>query len=93
MRPPEVLRRNFWFCTLDDPSALSQRHRIGVDNILYEVDYPHADTSWPDSQQRLHRLIGELPKDEADMIAWRNASNCPPPRARSHAGQPRGGRQ
>ena len=53
---------------------MSQRHRIGLDKITYEVDYPHADTGWPDSQQRLHRLIGELPKDEADMIAWRNAS-------------------
>ena len=74
MRPADVFRRNFWFCTLNDPSAMSQRHRIGLDKITYEVDYPHADTGWPDSQQRLHRLIGELPKEEADMIAWRNAS-------------------
>ena len=59
MRPADVFRRNFWFCTLNDPSAMSQRHRIGLDKITYEVDYPHADTGWPDSQQRLHRLIGE----------------------------------
>ncbi|MFI5041406.1 MAG: amidohydrolase family protein [Acidimicrobiales bacterium] len=65
---------SFWFCTLNDPSAMPQRHRIGVDRITFEVDYPHADTSWPDTQDRAHSLLADLPKDEAEMIAWRNAS-------------------
>ena len=29
MRPAEVLRRNFWFCTIDDPSTIDTRHAIG----------------------------------------------------------------
>src|SRR5918994_1737759 len=47
LTPAEALRRNFWFCTIDDPSTLAARHRIGVDHILVESDYPHADSSWP----------------------------------------------
>ena len=74
VRPADAFRRNFWFCTLDDPSAMPQRYRIGIDRITFEVDYPHADTSWPDTQRRAHALLGNLPKEEADMIAWRNAS-------------------
>jgi predicted TIM-barrel fold metal-dependent hydrolase len=74
VRPADVFRRNFWFCTLNDPSAMPQRYRIGLDRIMFEVDYPHADTSWPDTQARIHSLIGELPEDEANMIAWRNAA-------------------
>jgi hypothetical protein len=31
IRPSEVLQRNFWFCTIDDPSTIATRHRIGVD--------------------------------------------------------------
>jgi hypothetical protein len=27
-----------------------QRHIIGVDHIMVESDYPHADSSWPDTQ-------------------------------------------
>jgi hypothetical protein len=50
MRPADVLRRNFWFCTLDDPSTIDTRHTIGVDNIMVEVDYPHGDGTWPDTQ-------------------------------------------
>jgi predicted TIM-barrel fold metal-dependent hydrolase len=74
VRPADVFRRNFWFCTLNDPSAMPQRHRIGLDRIMFEVDYPHADTSWPDTQARIHSLISALPEDEANMIAWRNAA-------------------
>ena len=40
VRPSDVLKRNFWFCTIDDPSTIDTRHRIGVENIMAEVDYP-----------------------------------------------------
>ena len=49
-RPAEVLKRNFWFCTIDDPSTIDTRHRIGIENIMVEVDYPHGDSTWPDTQ-------------------------------------------
>ena len=54
LTPAEVMRRNFWFCAIDDPSAFAQRDRIGVDNILLETDYPHGDSTWPDTQA-VHR--------------------------------------
>ena len=39
-RPSDVLKRNFWFCTLEDRSTIDTRHRIGVEHIMVEVDYP-----------------------------------------------------
>ena len=53
MRPSEVLRRNFWFCSIDDPSMVELRDVIGVDHIMVESDYPHADLTWPDTQKVL----------------------------------------
>ncbi len=50
-----MLLRNFWFCSLDDPSIWPIRDRIGVDHIMVEVDYPHADSTWPDTQAFLDR--------------------------------------
>jgi len=70
----DVLLRNFWFCLLDEPSALVLRHRIGVENIMFETDYPHADTSWPRSQALLDRHVGELSADEIRRISWQNAA-------------------
>jgi predicted TIM-barrel fold metal-dependent hydrolase len=74
MLPSEVLRRNFWFCSIDDPSAVGQRHKIGVDHIMVESDYPHADSSWPDTQRILVENWGALPEDELRAVAGGNAS-------------------
>jgi predicted TIM-barrel fold metal-dependent hydrolase len=72
--PSEALRRNFYFCMLDDPAALQQRHLIGLDHILFETDYPHADSTWPGTQELLRRRFADLPADEASMIAGGNAA-------------------
>jgi len=74
LSPSEVLRRNFWFCTIDDPSVIELRHRIGVDHIMAESDYPHADSTWPDTQAVLQASLGRLPDDELRMIAAENAA-------------------
>jgi predicted TIM-barrel fold metal-dependent hydrolase len=74
-RPAEVLKRNFWFCTIDDPSTIVTRHRIGVENILFETDYPHGDGTWPDTQDVVEEVYGHLPDDELRMILCENAAN------------------
>jgi predicted TIM-barrel fold metal-dependent hydrolase len=74
LRPSEVLGRNFWFCTIDDPSAIDVRHRIGVDHIMLESDYPHADSTWPDTQMILSGAMGHLPENELRAIAGENAA-------------------
>jgi predicted TIM-barrel fold metal-dependent hydrolase len=73
-RPADVLKRNFWFCTLDDPSTIVTRHRIGVENILFETDYPHGDGTWPDTQDLVEEVYGHLPDDELRMILCENAA-------------------
>jgi predicted TIM-barrel fold metal-dependent hydrolase len=73
--PSEALRRNFWFCSIDDPSAVGQRHLIGLDHIMVESDYPHADSSWPDTQQVLVDTWGSLPDEELRAVAGGNAAH------------------
>ena len=72
--PSDCLRRNFWFCMIDDPSTLSTRDAIGVENILFESDYPHGDGTWPDTQAVMEKLLGDLSPREARMIAHENAA-------------------
>jgi predicted TIM-barrel fold metal-dependent hydrolase len=74
LRPSEVLRRNFWFCSIDDPSIMALRHVIGLDHIMLESDYPHADSSWPDTQALLERTLAALPDDELRAVAGGNAA-------------------
>jgi predicted TIM-barrel fold metal-dependent hydrolase len=72
--PEELLRRNFWFTSFYDPLALSQRHEIGLDRIMLESDYPHADSTWPDSQRRLHECVGSFADDDVAKLTHANAS-------------------
>ncbi len=74
LRPAEVLRRNFWFCTLDDPSTIDTRHHIGVENIMVETDYPHGDGTWPDTQSVLADCWGHIPPAELRMMCSENAA-------------------
>jgi len=72
--PSDVLRRNFWFCMIDDPSTLCTRHSIGVDHILFESDYPHGDGTWPDTQAVMRKLLEGLPVAEIRQITHENAA-------------------
>ncbi len=74
LRPADVLRRNFWFCTIDDPSTIDTRYVIGVENICVETDYPHGDSTWPDTQAVIEKYWGHLPKHELRMMCSENAS-------------------
>ena len=74
VRPADVLRRNFWFCTLDDPSTIALRHVIGVENITFETDYPHGDGTWPDTQDVIAKYWSDIPANEARMMLCENAA-------------------
>jgi hypothetical protein len=73
-RPSDVLKRNFWFCTLDDPSTIDTRHRIGVENIMFECDFPHGDGTWPDTQLVIEKEWGHIPAHEVRMMCSENAA-------------------
>jgi len=73
LRPTEVLLRNFWFCSLDDPSIWPIRDRIGVEHILVEVDYPHSDSHWPNTRDLLAARLSELEQWEIDAVMHTNA--------------------
>jgi len=74
VRPADVLRRNFWFCTIDDPSTIETRHVIGVDHIMVEVDYPHGDGTWPDTQDVIEKYWGHIPDHELRLMCSENAA-------------------
>ncbi len=71
--PSEVARRNMWFCMIEEPIGLSYRHDFTVDRILWESDYPHADTPFPYTQAACKELFADVPDDEVAAITHGNA--------------------
>jgi predicted TIM-barrel fold metal-dependent hydrolase len=45
--PSELFKRHVYGCFFDDPFGLQSIESIGVDNVTYESDYPHSDSTWP----------------------------------------------
>jgi predicted TIM-barrel fold metal-dependent hydrolase len=73
LTPREVFQRNFWFTAYYDPSALRHLGDIGIDRVMYESDYPHADSSWPDTQLSLGAQFRDLDAAAIERITYRNA--------------------
>ena len=74
LSPNEILLRNFYFAMLDEPRMLALRDVIGVDHIMVEVDYPHADSTWPDTQPMLRSRFHGLPDEETRLMTHANAA-------------------
>ena len=75
LTPGEVLLRNFWFCVLDEPTSVQAlAATLGVDRLLLEVDYPHADSSWPHTQAAMGGMLDRLPPEDACRMAHGSAS-------------------
>jgi predicted TIM-barrel fold metal-dependent hydrolase len=73
LSPAETLLHHFYFCMIDNPSNLSAYKRIGSDHIMVETDYPHSDSTWPDTQKLLVERFGDLPAEDAMNMAYRTA--------------------
>ena len=42
---------------------------------MVETDYPHADSTWPNTQELLRQQLSGIPADEVARICWANASD------------------
>jgi len=76
MLPSQVFRDRIVTCFIDDPSGLESRHRVGVDTICWECDYPHSDSTWPMSAETLAKSLNpldDLTRAEVDAITHGNA--------------------
>ncbi len=71
--PSEVFRRHFWVCMIVDRYAIANRHWIGIDKLMWEADFPHNDSNWPNSRKMLAEALVDVPDDEAARIAEHNA--------------------
>jgi len=72
--PVDALRRNYWFCAIDLASTVVLREHIGIDHIMVESDYPHADSTWPNTQELLSASFHGMGDDEIRKLTWANAS-------------------
>jgi predicted TIM-barrel fold metal-dependent hydrolase len=71
--PSEVFREHFLTCFISDPVGVQLRNMIGIDNIAWECDYPHSDSSWPNAPEELAAVARDVPAEELSKITYQNA--------------------
>jgi predicted TIM-barrel fold metal-dependent hydrolase len=78
-RPPSsYVDGHLYGCVVDDLVGLENRHRLNMNQIMFEVDFPHGDSHWPNSLENARRLIEKAGLDEREMHALmrNNAIEC-----------------
>jgi predicted TIM-barrel fold metal-dependent hydrolase len=71
--PSTYYYRQVHSCFFKDPVGVSVLDRVGIDNVMFETDYPHQDGTWPQSREAAALQFGHLPQDQIDKIARGNA--------------------
>jgi predicted TIM-barrel fold metal-dependent hydrolase len=71
--PSDVFRDQIITCFIDDAVGMEVRHHLNLDQVCWECDYPHSDSTWPRSPEEAARYLDGLPRDEIDRITHLNA--------------------
>ena len=51
-------------CFTADRVGLNNLETVGVDNICFETDYPHTDTTWPHSKEYVEKMVADAGLDD-----------------------------
>ncbi len=73
--PDEFVTRGFDHlgCFFRDQHGLSSLTEVGVDNITFETDYPHTDSTWPNTKEVAEKMFSGLDAETIHKIVRGNA--------------------
>jgi predicted TIM-barrel fold metal-dependent hydrolase len=74
MLPSDYWRRNMFVEFMEDDLGVELREHIGVDNMLWGSDYPHAESTWPRSRDFLDRIFAGVSEEDRRKITSDNAA-------------------
>jgi predicted TIM-barrel fold metal-dependent hydrolase len=59
---------------MEDPVGLRERHHIGIGNIMWASDYPHSETTWPNSKSLTDEWLTPYGDEDKAKILWENCA-------------------
>jgi predicted TIM-barrel fold metal-dependent hydrolase len=71
--PSELFRDHVFGCFIEDHHGSRSIHEVGIDNVMVECDYPHGDSTWPDSLGLLQRQLAHLDGQDREKVLAGNA--------------------
>jgi predicted TIM-barrel fold metal-dependent hydrolase len=74
MAPSDFFRRNVVLSFQEDAIGIRLRDVIGVENIMWGSDYPHSESTFPQSRKILTEILAGVPADEQAKIVGGNTA-------------------
>ncbi|MFZ9541262.1 MAG: amidohydrolase family protein, partial [Ilumatobacteraceae bacterium] len=71
--PSQLFKKHVYGCFFDDPHGLRSLIEIGEDNVTYECDYPHSDSTWPHTAKIAHEQTLGLTDEQVYKVMRGNA--------------------
>ncbi len=65
--PSQLFKEHIYGCYFDDPHGLRSLGEIGVDNVTFECDYPHSDSTWPHTA----KIAAEQTRELSDEVVYK----------------------
>jgi len=74
MQPSDFFHRSVFLSFQEDAIGIRLRDAIGVDNLMWGSDYPHSESTFPQSRKILAEILAGVPEDEQAKIAGGNTA-------------------
>lgn len=72
--PSEYFWENVYVTFQEDKTALPMRHLLNMDRLLWANDFPHVDSTWPNSKSLLAEFTADLTVAEKTKLLHDNVA-------------------
>ncbi|MEE2664015.1 MAG: amidohydrolase family protein, partial [Myxococcota bacterium] len=71
-RPSEIFRRQVFATFEEEPFGPQLIPLLGPDNFMWACDYPHPDSTWPESRKAIDEALGSLGEEVIRKVTGEN---------------------
>jgi predicted TIM-barrel fold metal-dependent hydrolase len=72
--PSSYLGDRVFGCAFEDDLAIENRgDPLGIDCLTFETDYPHTDSTWPNTKAYAEKVFADYTQDEIEKVFRKNA--------------------
>ncbi len=71
--PSQVFKEQIVTCFIDDAFGVESRRHLELDNVCWECDYPHSDSTWPNAPEIAMKYLAGVPDADVNKITHANA--------------------
>ena len=71
--PTQIFKDHLLVCFIKETVGPELISHFNIDNVCWESDYPHSDSTWPDAPEELIKTLDGLSDEQINKISHQNA--------------------